>query len=199
MNYIYVLSEKNGDPFYVGRTNDMKRRLYEHKLDSKTGTEAKYQFIRDLKSKNIEWTMDLLIEIDEESKHYEDFYVYLLISEGYNLTNMRAGDSIDAGKRAAMQDMRKRGEKFATAVEFLGARDREVDEANARKKAERLNAKYRNESKNYDETKVLVAGNKPQEQFMSPWMKARIAAKKVDEDIAMNRVWEEEYYDPNSL
>ena len=179
-DYIYTLSEKNGSPFYVGRTNNMKRRLGEHRSSSKTGTEVKYQFIRDLESNNKEWTMDILIEIDESSKNYEDFYVYLLISEGYKLTNMKAGDAMKAGEQEAMEAMNNRGDKFSTPEEFLTAREMEIKEFEARKKADRLNVKYSSKNKSisevfdyyYDETKVLIAGNKPHEQFISPAFKA---------------------------
>ena len=45
---IYCLAEINGEPFYVGRTSDPRRRLREHRREAQTGTEFKYQTIRKL-------------------------------------------------------------------------------------------------------------------------------------------------------
>lgn len=134
MDTIYALCVKGGEPFYVGRTNDKKRRLGEHKRDWKTGTEAKYQFIRDLESKSIEWEMIPLTEVGPDCKHYEDFWVYTLILEGYELTNMKAGDSLASAERDAMLEMRGRGQRFKDAQSFLTEREREIKEAEARKR-----------------------------------------------------------------
>jgi putative endonuclease len=36
--YIYILTNKNNSVLYVGVTNDLKRRVSEHKFDSKPGS-----------------------------------------------------------------------------------------------------------------------------------------------------------------
>ena len=38
--FIYILTNKSKDVLYIGVTNDVKRRIYEHELDSKNGKET---------------------------------------------------------------------------------------------------------------------------------------------------------------
>lgn len=141
--FIYILAIVKGKPFYVGRTNDMKRRLSEHKRDSAFGTESKYQFIRDLDDKGMAWEMVLLEEVGPGTEHYEDFWVYTLLLEGYELQNMKMGDAAKAAERDAMQRMAGRKERYSDARTFLAAREREVAEARARAATARLNARIK--------------------------------------------------------
>ncbi len=175
--YIYFLGIKGGVPFYVGRTVDMKDRLAGHKSSSKTGTEAKYQFIRQLEQDGQEWEMVLLAEINSTDDKYEDFWVYLLAQE-YTLTNMRAGDSMKQAERDAMETMRGRREVFNDAPSFLAAREREIKEAKARAAADKLNAKMKKTLQVSDPERTLFSFEKPHEKFVSPAMKEMMNRRK---------------------
>jgi predicted GIY-YIG superfamily endonuclease len=144
-DFIYTLCLVGGDPFYCGRTNDMKRRLGEHRSASKTGTETVYQVIRQIEQGGDKWEMVLLTEVDATSKHYEKFWVYTLICEGYELANMKQGDAQQAAERDAMHSMRGRKERYSDAQAFLDALQREQEEAAARAATARLNARLRQE------------------------------------------------------
>lgn len=141
---IYTLCEIGGDPFYCGRTKrTLEERLKEHRYASKSGTESKYQHIRGLLRDGKDYEIILLEEVGLDTDRFEDFWVYSLILDGYDLTNMRAGDSKLAAERDAMLEMKNRGERFTDARSFLTARDREMAEAKARKATARLLEKTR--------------------------------------------------------
>ncbi len=155
---IYALCEIGGWPFYVGRTGrTLEIRYKEHVYNSKAGTEHKYQFIRGLP--NMEFEIVLLSEVGDDSEHFEDFWVYSLILDGYELTNMKAGDSIKAAERDAMNEFKKRGERFTDPKSFLDAREREIAEAKARKASAKLMEKTRNFAATRDYSRVRFAGN----------------------------------------
>ena len=46
MYYIYILSNKTNETIYVGMTNDLKRRLYEHKEKLIEGFSKKYNLCK---------------------------------------------------------------------------------------------------------------------------------------------------------
>lgn len=156
-HFIYGLfSGQLKEYFYVGRSIDIDRRLREHKYESRTGTEAKYQFIRALDALEIPWHMELLAEVNAEDEDFEDFYVYKLILEGHPLQNQKMGDAKAAAEQTAMDNMRKRGEKFTNPQDFLTARQREIEEEKARKQAEKLRAKIRGHT-NYSREQTYYA------------------------------------------
>lgn len=175
MKYIYALCEKESKPFYVGVTEDMVRREKEHRYSSKKGHEAKYQFIRKLQAEGKDWEMILLEKVTPECDRYEDFWTYTLTLEGYELQNERAGDSVQAAERDAMLVMQGRGARFANAKEFLDARDREILEVDARRKAEKLRAKTR--TKIIDVERTIFVGEDPNKKFMSPGVRAMLARR----------------------
>jgi hypothetical protein len=67
--------------FYVGHSNDIERRLKEHKGDAKKEKYCKGQFMARLIENNIEWNYDILKEIPAGCicKDYEDWYVVEII------------------------------------------------------------------------------------------------------------------------
>lgn len=187
IDYIYALCKKDGPPFYVGRTSDMGRRLKEHKYESRFGTEAKYQYIRELEINGVEWEMILLDEviIDRQTidvmDRYEDFWVYTLAVEGYDLQNMKAGDSIRAANSEAMRSLCDRGEKFTTVSDFFVARKKEKTKLlQAKKKAAELQERMRaKKAETCDHSRTLFQGEKLEEKFMSPGLRRILAKRKV--------------------
>lgn len=96
MEYLYYLTytiEDNKHIFYCGRTNDLDRRLGEHKRQVALGTEDKYVFIREHLI-DIPWCLEVIktINKDEYPSDYEAFYVMRAHRDGHKLTNMKAGD-----------------------------------------------------------------------------------------------------------
>jgi hypothetical protein len=179
-----------GDPFYVGRTIDMTRRLNEHKYSSKKGTECKYQKIRELESLGHLWEMIPLTTVKAEEKNYEDFWVYTLICAGYQLTNMRAGDSVRAGDtlqladKTAMLVMRGNNLSYENAEQFLSAREQLKAEQAAQRKAERLREKTLRQENQEDKHKhevgeSIFVGEDPNKKFISSGLKSILERKKT--------------------
>ena len=177
--YIYALKELSNAEypvFYVGRTSDMTRRLKEHQYASKTGTEAKYQYIRQLEAAGIKWEMVLLEEVGEDTEHYEDYFVYLLSFDGHELCNMKMGDAKQQAEQDAIMNMRATGQFFSNAKDFLSARERAIKEEEARIKAAKLNAKIRSDETSKSSSKFvndgthgesIMVGEDPNKKFMS--------------------------------
>jgi len=104
--YLYTLvfdAEPQPAVFYVGRTNDPKRRLQEHKLSVKNPehTEYKYQWARSLEEIGLGWDLVVITEIeDDEDSEYEWVLKFARDNQTKNitffddlpLTNMKAGD-----------------------------------------------------------------------------------------------------------
>ena len=88
--YVYLLSSKKNGTLYIGVTNDLERRMFEHKNKLVSGFTAKYnvnklmyfedfQYVNDalkrekqLKNWNRQWKIDL---IEKENKEWKDLSV----------------------------------------------------------------------------------------------------------------------------
>lgn len=127
--YIYALVTGT-DIFYIGRTIDPKRRLKEHKRDSKTGDELKYIFIRQLTVCGGKWEMQILAEYSDNLHPYEDYWIYNCALQGIELTNMRAGDVYTE----AESNLFKKKKAFNTAEDFFAARELEAKALTVEKK-----------------------------------------------------------------
>lgn len=173
IEHIYALYyELDGkrDYFYVGRSRDVERRMYQHLRDSINGsTTTSRQFIRNLLAVGLSFDHEILAEVDETDLHYEDYYVYQKLCEGYQLTNMRSGDARQAAYEDASDEMRTRGDRYNSPREFLDAREQLVAEAKARAKTARLNTK--NVYKPTDVDSTLYSFEKPT-KFTSPAFEA---------------------------
>lgn len=105
-HYLYTLVF-DADPqpvvFYVGHTNDPKRRLQEHRVAVKDleHTEYKYQWCRSLESVGLGWDLVVIDEIeDDEDSEYAWVLKFARDNQTKNiaffddlpLTNMKAGD-----------------------------------------------------------------------------------------------------------
>ena len=105
-HYLYTLvfeAEPQPVVFYVGHTNDPKRRLAEHRSAVKdlTNTEYKYQYARELEAIGVGWEFVVVGEIeDDEDSEYEWILRFardnqqrgISFYKGLHLTNMKAGD-----------------------------------------------------------------------------------------------------------
>jgi hypothetical protein len=152
-DFIYGLYSNLGEGefcFYIGRTNNMHRRLGEHKRDSKTGTEFKYQMIRSLDGAEMPWNMKQLAVITTADEKYEDWYIYEALLDGQPLTNQKAGDARKAAEWDAMQRMRGSKTRYSSASEFLTARQREIAEARARAQAAKLAQRHKKPLTGFD-------------------------------------------------
>lgn len=93
---IYTIAEDSVQKkyFYVGKTNNLARRIKEHERAKATGTEDKYVYMRSIQDQDIQWFYEELVSIpDEDYWHdHERLHVILLIREGHELMNMRHGD-----------------------------------------------------------------------------------------------------------
>jgi len=79
--------------FYVGRSVDVFRREKQHRYAKTKGHEDKYEFIRQLEAKGVDWQSEALREIPE-GEHPPDnerWFVIHLTRAGHTLTNMRHG------------------------------------------------------------------------------------------------------------
>ena len=118
--YIYTLVVED-EPFYIGKTNDPKRRLREH-LNDKRGTK-KAKFIQQCNNAGIEVTLEVIDEREygrlESLEHdtIEDF-----IADGIDLLNSNGGNTgmlspIEAAKLRQDIAAHKAARKIKIAVE----------------------------------------------------------------------------------
>ncbi len=82
--YIYILSNKNRTTFYIGVTNDIKRRVLEHKRGKGSVFTKKYNLIDLLYFEKIEG-MDACIAREKQLKNWHRDWKINLI-KGYNPT-----------------------------------------------------------------------------------------------------------------
>jgi hypothetical protein len=79
--------------FYVGRSKDMFRRERQHRFAMTKGHEDKYEFMRSLDERGLQWHIESLREIpdNEYPPDNERWFVIKLTREGHTLKNMRHG------------------------------------------------------------------------------------------------------------
>lgn len=206
MTVIYCLAVIDGDPFYVGVTGDPHVRLINHRSRAKKGTEAKYQFIRDLWKAGDDFEMIILDT--NPGVRYERWYHYLLGQE-FDLTNEKMGDKA-AREQEAMDEMKKKRLTFSSAPDFLTALDLEVKMIKARKKAAKTQARIRNQV--YDDRTIFIDNVKDMNKRESQGLQSlkdkmaiqnlaarkyrdeQIEQRKIDQDIKTIADWEDEYY-----
>ena len=119
--------------FYVGRTIDQARRLKEHRANSYNPKhkEDVYEFIREHKIHEDFYMTDLeASEVD--GMHYEDLWVIRLVREGYELQNMKHGDTL-----VIMNELIASGKDFNN-VEVLKREKKAIEDRIAGERSARL-------------------------------------------------------------
>ncbi len=61
MYYVYILTNKNDRVMYVGVTNDLQRRLYEHKNELIDGFTRKYHVHKLVYYESYKWIKDAIL------------------------------------------------------------------------------------------------------------------------------------------
>lgn len=131
--YIYALVVEENTQFYIGRTNNLARRLGEHQRLSRYGHEEKYVCIRALDCMNVQWRMEIIAVLEDMCEHYEDYYIYQALLDDQPLMNMKAGDKkrSTATRRAEAAMLRNRT-RYESAEEFLVARQMVITKMSAK-------------------------------------------------------------------
>ena len=91
---VYVFLDNKNRPYYVGKTNDMKRRKREHLEEIRNGnTLPKYNAARKFKNQGISFRMRRIAIAKSESDAYrlERYYIKKYRREGYYLLNCTYG------------------------------------------------------------------------------------------------------------
>lgn len=92
--YIYSLEDKEGNIRYIGKTTDMKRRLYSHIADSKRNTTHRYSsnWIKSLLNKNEKPIMKVVETCNEDNwKEREIYWIKYYKELNYKLCNLCDG------------------------------------------------------------------------------------------------------------
>ena len=87
--FIYTL-KVDGQPFYIGRTNNLTTRLNAHKNDK--GSSKKALFIQESIKNGKEITIEPLFESEDGLGDAEYEYITNYYGEGYKLVNSKEGD-----------------------------------------------------------------------------------------------------------
>jgi hypothetical protein len=162
VDFIYALYEvQSKTKFYIGRSENPKRRLSEHRYGSKTykpGDEWKYEYASTLDAAGIKWDMEILMECGPDTEFYEDYFVNLYRNEP--LQNMVAGQSEPY-----------MGRDYKSPADFVVAKELHLKQAKI--KAVRA-------PKKIDKfVEPLYNHEKPSERFMSPAMR-QILQRRAD-------------------
>lgn len=113
-NYIYALLDENDTPFYIGKTNDIRRRSTAHRNEAENGNPLpKYRKLRKLFAQGLNLNLEILeqnisdVEVDERERHH----IQQLKNQGcklYNLTD--GGDGMSPGHRHSEETKKKLSE-----------------------------------------------------------------------------------------
>jgi hypothetical protein len=135
--YIYALYLKVAGEelfYYIGRTNNLERRMKEHEYGAKTGTEHKYQFMRE--NADYEWGYKVLHQcVRTDDSCFEEFYQLKFLRDGWPLTNMKGCDAFhtdyitSAVGKQIYTVAQLRAHKQQQRIEFLRNKDKRPSSA----------------------------------------------------------------------
>ncbi len=95
---IYVFLDEKNRPYYVGKTNNFKRRKKEHEAEIKKGNKLpKYNKARKLIKQGTDLKMRTIRKVDKEDEAYklERYYIKKYRKEGYVLLNCTSGGPLE--------------------------------------------------------------------------------------------------------
>jgi hypothetical protein len=126
----------NGEwyPFYVGRTNDQRRRLNEHITSTRVGTTLVYQFIREqLEPVGVAWDLFPVETYSDDYVDQEDEHIMTLLCQGVRLKNMKKGDATWMTRRIReAEDMVQRGISSYRKYREIVSLEQQTQQAEAR-------------------------------------------------------------------
>ena len=98
--YIYTLEDSNGNVRYVGKTSNIKKRLYFHVKNYNKSNTHKNNWIKSLINKGDYPVISILDEVEYgDSAFFEIYWISQFRSWGFNLTNLTdGGDGINGYK-----------------------------------------------------------------------------------------------------
>lgn len=95
----------DGEPFYVGRTNNPKLRLNAHMNDK--GSSRKALFIQECIADGREIALEVIFETEDGLHDEENTYVDEYFDSGYDLKNSKAGDILGRLSYAEQAELRQ--------------------------------------------------------------------------------------------
>ena len=116
MFYIYTLTDPNtSEVRYVGKTNNLRRRMYLHIAETKTSKTHKANWIKSLIDKNQKPVMDVLEICNEDDWVFlESYWISQFRCWGFNLCNLTNGGD---GVKMWTDEMRKKMSEVKTGCE----------------------------------------------------------------------------------
>lgn len=98
--FIYTLEDSNGNIRYVGKTNNISKRIYNHKRESLNSNTYKNNWIKSLIKVGDYPVISILDEVEyEDSVFFEIYWISQFRSWGFNLTNLSEGGQGTNGYR----------------------------------------------------------------------------------------------------
>ena len=95
---VYVFLDEKNRPYYVGKTNNFKRRRKEHEAEISNGNKLpKYNKARKLINNGVPFKMHTIKKVNEERTafKFERYYIKKYRDEGYILLNCTAGGPLE--------------------------------------------------------------------------------------------------------
>lgn len=189
-------------PFYVGQTNNPKRRIGEHRTDAKNADDTSTLVYRNIKAyllaNDIEWDMFEVEQYDENSPDdLEDEHIVRLLMTGAKLWNSKKGSpNWLAERQQAADDMQVRGitsyRKYKQIL-TLEEHNRKIAEQNEKRILEEQRQQALEEYRQRELTARELQREKIKQEMLAAAERARIdqlqmaAAKKKKEQEAQAR------------
>lgn len=175
--------------FYVGQTNNAKRRMTEHRNDAKNADDTSTLVYRNIKeylnANDIEWDMFEVDEFDETSPgDLEDEHIVRLLMSGARLWNSKKGSpNWLADRQAAADDMTQRGitsyRKYREIL-TLEEHNRKITEQNISRIEEQQRQQRLQEMKTLEELAREAQREKIKQDMLAAAERARLDRERME-------------------